>query len=96
MPMAADANAVYTMHAEGGQATLWRYPLDGSAPTQIAQAPRLDPVGFSLLYAPPTLYAGSLPMLVGPGFLLQGWPIPAVIGSFGGDTYLAVQWVAVP
>jgi hypothetical protein len=93
MPVGADATAVYTMRLDNpGHAELWRYPVDGGAPSRLTESP--NPLGgLPLLYSPPSIYAGSLPTFVVPGAVIEAWVVG--LPDFSGNAILLVQRVAV-
>jgi hypothetical protein len=86
--LTGDASGVYAEVLGNGpsgaaEEQLWRYPIDGSTPTEVATAPLLD--GQFLSY-----FGDPLPIDNGDG-LLKYWNI----GNNLGGPFLLIQWVPV-
>jgi hypothetical protein len=81
-----DASAAYAdVSGPDGTSQLWRYPMDGSAPTQIGTAPTMD--GSSLSY-----FADPQP-LPAPDGVVKYWLLTPS-GATGATLYL--QWLPLP
>jgi hypothetical protein len=88
----ADDQAVYTAGGPGsaGTDTLWRYPADGSAPSQIATGSK---VGTALNTAD-LGYFDDWPFLIGPHAAVKLW-LPTSRTDHLNDA-LDLQWIALP
>jgi hypothetical protein len=80
-----DSSAAYAeVPGQDGIAQLWRYPADGSAPTQIGTAPTVDTNALSYFADPQPLPA--------PHGVAKYW----VIASGDGTWTLYMQWLPLP
>jgi hypothetical protein len=88
----ADDQAVYTAGGPGsaGTDTLWRYPADGSAPSQIATGSK---VGTAQITAD-LGYFDDWPFLIGPHAAVKLW-LPTSRTDHLNDA-LDLQWIALP
>ncbi len=80
---AGDASAAYVEKSgSDGVSSLWRYPADGSAPTQIGRAPTVDTNALSYVFDPRPLPASS--------GVIKYWVIASGDAS---TTTLYLQWL---
>jgi hypothetical protein len=88
----ADDQAVYVSGeaAADGSDTLWRYPADGSAPTQIAQGAKVDTGGATADLG----YFDNEPFLVASHQAVKIWLVTSSANA--GQFALDLQWVALP
>ena len=88
----ADDQAVYTAGGppSSDSNSLWRYPIDGSAPTQVAAGAQVSRDGNSLMLG----FFDDNPPLLEPHAVVKIW-LPASSSSNTGRA-LDVQWSALP
>ncbi|MEO5901077.1 MAG: hypothetical protein ABIR68_13265, partial [Ilumatobacteraceae bacterium] len=85
--VAVGDNAIYVELASGTDATpqLWRYPIDGTAPTIAATGPSIG----TGAQARTLTYADDAPIVTAPGSIVKMWTVSATTG--GGDAAMFVQ-----